>query len=269
MEYYITAEPGVNVYISDINTEAKKVILFIHGWPLSGRAYEYQINELPKLGYRCITMDTRGFGNSDKPWDGYGYDRLADDVFAVVQALGLKGFTLCGHSMGGATAVRYMGRHGGYGVSKLALFGAAVPSLTRRPDFPYGLPKEDVTRLIDMAKNDRPKMLRTFNEMFFFQYQTDPLENWFFDLGLQAAGWATIDCAVTFRDEELFSDMGKIRIPTVIMHGIHDKVCLYELAIAMNRGIAGSKLVPFENSGHGLFYEQRDKLNSDLAEFIG
>lgn len=269
MDYMITVEPDVNIYVHDVNPLGTKTILFIHGWPLNHRAYEYQFNELPKLDYRCIGMDTRGFGYSDKPWSGYDYNQLADDVRGVIDAMRLQDITLVGHSMGGAIATRYMARHNGYGVSNLVLLGAAVPSLTRRPDFPYGLPKEDVTKLIQDSSNDRPKMLREFGDMFFFQYVTQPLSDWFFDLGLQAAGWATVQCAVTFRDESLFSDLDKIDVPTLILHGIHDRVCLYPLAIAMNKGIKNSKLVPFEFSGHALFYEERDKLNKELYDFIG
>ena len=121
MEYYIKVEPDVKIYVEDINPGGEKTILFIHGWPLSHKAYEYQFDKLPKMGYRCIGMDTRGFGNSDKPWRGYSYNRLADDVRGVVETLKLKDFTLGGHSMGGATAIRYMARHKGYGVSRLAL----------------------------------------------------------------------------------------------------------------------------------------------------
>lgn len=268
MEYYIKVEVDVKVYVEDINPGGKKTILFIHGWPLSHKAYEYQFNKLPQLGYRCIGMDTRGFGDSDKPWNGYSYDRLADDVRAVVESLKLKDFTLAGHSMGGAIAIRYMTRHKGYGVSKLALFGAAAPSLTIRPDFPYGLPKEDVTKLIEQTYNDRPKMLRDFGDIFLFKYATEPLKDWFFNLGLEAAGWSTAEAATTFKDESLFSDLGKIGVPTLILHGIHDKVCLFPLAEVMKRGIKNSKLVSFENSGHGLFWEEHDKFNKELIQFI-
>ena len=118
-------------------------------------------------------MDTRGFGNSDKPWRGYDYDRLADDIRCVVEALDLQDFTLGGHSTGGAIAIRYMARHNGYGVSKLALFAAAAPSLIQRPYFPYGLTKEDVNKIIQGTYNDRPKMLRGFGDMFFFQHVTE------------------------------------------------------------------------------------------------
>ena len=231
--------------------------------------FEYQFDELPKLGYSCIGIDTRGFGNSDRPIGGYDYNRLADDVRGVVEALKLQDFTLCGHSTGGAIAIRYMARHKGYGVSKLGLFAAAAPSLIQRSYFPYGLPKEAVTDIIKETYGDRPKMLRGFGEMFFFQYVTEPLSDWFFNLGLQAAGWATAQVANTWLGEEsLFSDLKKINVPTLILHGIHDKVCLFPLAEAQHEGIKNSKLVPFEESGHGLFYDQKEKFNEELAKFI-
>ena len=103
MGYYVRVEQGVNIYVEDVNSGSEKVILFIHGWPANHNMFEYQFNQLTKLGYRCIGMDTRGFGNSDKPASGYNYDRLADDVHGVIEALKLHNITLAGHSMGGAT----------------------------------------------------------------------------------------------------------------------------------------------------------------------
>ncbi|MDF2881376.1 MAG: alpha/beta hydrolase [Clostridiaceae bacterium] len=266
--YYIMVEPNVKIYVEDINPGGKETILFIHGWPANHKLFEYQFDKLPEMGFRCIGIDIRGFGNSDKPWTGYSYDRLADDIRCVVETLRLQNFTLSGHSVGGAIAIRYMARHNGYGVSKLALFAAAAPSFTKQPGFPYGLTKEEVTKIIQDTYNDRPKMLQGFGDMFFFQYLTAPFSDWFFQLGLQAAGWSTAKLAASLRDENLFSDLGKICVPTLILHGIHDKVCPFQLAVAQKEGIKNSKLVPFENSGHGLFYEQRDKFNEELMKFI-
>lgn len=269
MEYWIRVEPDVKIYVNDINPFGRKTILFIHGWPANHKMFEYQYNDLSAMGFRCIGMDMRGFGNSDKPLRGYDYDRLADDVRCVVEALKLQNITLAGHSTGGAVAIRYMARNNGYGVSKLALFAAAAPSLIQRPYFPYGLKREDVTKIIQGTLADRPKMLRDFGEMFFFQNVTEPFSDWFFQLGLQAASWSTIAVAKAWLAEELFYDLAKIHVPTLILHGIHDRVCLFPLAIAQNRGIKNSKLIPFEYSGHGLFYDERDKFNRELSQFSG
>ena len=269
MGYFVSVEPDVNIYVEDVNPKSEKTILFIHGWPANHKLFEYQFNVLPKWGYRCIGIDIRGFGKSDKPWESYSYDCLADDVRRVVSALKLQDFTLAGHSVGGAISIRYMARHNGYGVSKLALIAAAAPSLTIRPNFPYGLPKEEVTKLIMGTYNDRPQMLADFTKLFFFQQLTKPFSDWFFQLGLEAAGYSTANVATTLRDESLFTDLKKIQVPTIILHGIHDKVCLPELALAQNQMIKDSKLVWFEQSGHGLIWEQRDKLNQELNHFIG
>lgn len=104
--------------------------------------------------------------------------------------------------------------------------------------------------------------------MFFFQNTTCSFSDWFFQLGLQVASWSTAALAISLRDESLFSDLRKICVPTLILHGIHDKICPFSLAIIQSKGIKNSKLVPFKYSGHGLFWEERDKFNMELIQFI-
>ncbi len=268
MGYYVKVESDVKVYVEDLNPEGKKTILWLHGWPGSHKLFEYQFNELPKYGYRCIGVDMRGYGDSDKPYKGYDYDRLSDDVKCVVDALKLKDFTLAGHSTGGGIAVRYMGRHKGCGVSKLVLISAAAPRLTNSKNFPYGVNEEVVTNIIEGTYKDRPKMLSDFGDIFFYQYITEPFSQWFFSLGLQASGWATAAIAKTWLKEDLFADLESIRVPTLILHGIHDKVVLFDLAKVQNQLIKNSKLIPFKFSGHGVFYDEKDKFNKELMEFI-
>ncbi len=270
MGYYVRVESDVSLFVEDLNPRGKKTIVFLHGWPGDHRLFEYQFHVLPQWGYRCIGVDCRGFGKSDKPWSGYEYDRLADDVRIVIETLQLQNVTLVGHSTGGAIAVRYMARHNGFGVSKLALLAAAAPSLIQRPYFPYGLPKQDVLDIIEGTYTDRPKMLRDFGEKFFYQKISEPFSDWFFQLGLDAAGWSTAKVSNTWlHEEQLFYDLRNIGVPTLILHGIHDQVCRFQLAEAQNQSIRNSKLVPFEHSGHGLFIDERDKLNKELAQFIG
>jgi non-heme chloroperoxidase len=269
MGYYITVERNVNIFVEDLDPGFGKPILFIHGWPLNHKMFEYQFDQLPKMGYRCIGVDLRGFGKSDHPWEGYSYNRLADDIRIVIDTLKLEDITLAGHSMGGAIAIRYMARHVGHKVSKLALIGAAAPVFTRRPDYPYGLTKEDVNKLIEGTYTDRPKMLEGLGDMFFARYVTESFKDWFHGLGIEASGHATAKCAVSLRDEDLRQDLSKIFVPTGIFHGKQDRICPFVLAELMHAGIKGSQLIPFKYSGHGLFYCELEKFNRKLARFIG
>ncbi len=260
MGYFVTVEQGVNIYVEDLNPGGNKTILFIHGWPLNHKQFEYQFNVLPAMGYRCIGIDWRGYGNSDKPYTGYGFDRLADDVRAVMEALQLKDITMAGHSTGGAIAIRYMARHQAHGVSKLVLIDAAAPTSVQ---------KEVANTFITGTLNDRPKMLQDVADIFFFQYATTRFVDWFVQLGFEAASWATAAIMATLRDENVYNDLSEISAPTLIIHGIHDKVVPFTKGQETNRLIKNSTLVPFQYSGHGAFWEERDRFNQVLTQFIG
>lgn len=268
MGFYIRVEPDVKIFVEDLNPSGDKTILFVHGWPGSHRLFEYQFDRLPQMGFRCIGIDYRGFGKSDKPWDGYDYDQLSDDLRCVVEAMRLKRFTLLGHSTGGGIVVRYMARHGGCGVSKLVLAASAAPSLVQRPYFPYGLPKEDVINIIDGTLSDRPQMLRDFGNMIFHKPVTQALSDWIFQLGLQASGWATAAIARTWLGEEqLFEDVNMIRVPSLILQGVYDQVVRPQLSVWQHEHIENSVLVPFKESGHFLFIDEKEKFTKELAKF--
>lgn len=259
MGYFLTVEPGVNLFAEDINPGGSKTIVFLHGWPLSHKQFEYQFNVLPSMGYRCVGIDWRGFGQSDKPYSGYTFNRLADDIRTVVATLQLENFTLVGHSTGGAIAIRYMSRHNGIGVSKLVLIDAAAPT---------GFSPETADRLLTETLNDRPKMMQGVTDTFFFQYISKPFSDWFLQMGLMAASWSTAAIIVTLRDEKLHGDLPKIMVPTLIIHGIHDKVIPFKQAQELKQQIKNSQLVPFHYSGHGPFWEERDKFNKLLSQLI-
>ena len=89
-----------------------KPIVLIHGWPLSGRSWEYQVPALVEAGYRVITYDRRGFGNSSQPWNGYEYDTFAEDLHQLLEHLDLHDVTLVGFSMGGGEVARYIAKYG-------------------------------------------------------------------------------------------------------------------------------------------------------------
>jgi non-heme chloroperoxidase len=170
--------------------------------------------------------------------------------------------------MGGSIAIRYAALDNGAHVSKLALFGAAAP-ISQRDDFPYNLPKSAVDALIELNFKDRPKLLSNFAKIFSATETSlnDGIGNWLNGICLSASSYATSQCLIALRDTDLRSDLAKITIPTVIMHGKKDKICSFDLAEQMNAGIVNSHIVAFEKSGHSLFLEETRKFNSELIKF--
>jgi len=266
---YIEAEPNVRLHITDAGKG--RPIVLIHGWPLSDEMYEYQYNDLISKNFRVIGITLRGFGKSDKPYGDYNYDMHVLDIKRVLGRLNIKDAVLGGFSMGGAIAVRYAAADNGAHVSRLALFGAAVPIWTQRKDFPYNLPKSAVDGLIELNYKDRPKLLSDFAKIFSASETSlnDGIGSWLYGICLSASSYATAQCLIALRDTDLRPDLAKISIPTVIIHGRKDKICSFDLAEQMKAGIKNSHIVPFENSGHSLFLEETQKFNAELIKFAG
>ena len=266
---YIEVEPNVRLHITDAG-EGRPIVL-IPGWPLSDEMYEYQYNDLINKNFRVIGITLRGFGKSDKPYGAYNYDVHALDIKKVLNKLDIKDAVLGGFSMGGAIAIRYVSADNGAHVSKLALFGAAAPIWTQRKDFPYNLPKSAVDDLIELNYQDRPKLLSNFAKIFSATETSlnEGIGSWLNGICLSASSYATAQCLIALRDTDLRSDLVKITIPTVIMHGKKDKICSFDLAEQMKAGISNSHIVAFENSGHSLFLEETHKFNAELIKFAG
>lgn len=87
------------------------------------------------------------------PWTGYTYDRLADDIAIVLEALQVENATLVGFSVGGALSIRYMSRYNGRRISKLALIDAVSPSFVKNQESPYGVPKEQAAANENVTKD--------------------------------------------------------------------------------------------------------------------
>lgn len=266
--YYINVARGVKLAVYDLNPTGRKTVFFLHGWPVNHSMFEYQFDILPKLGFRCISVDLRGFGNSDAPWNGYSYDRMADDIYAVIRSIDAPQMTMVGFSMGGAVAVRYMARHRSYKISKLVLLSAAAPSFTRRADYPYGMTQEAVNQLIVQTYRNRPQMVEDFGRIFFASKVTDAFSHWFSRLNDSSTGHSTIQTAEMLRDADLRGDLAYIHVPTGIFHGALDRVCPFDFALALQKGIKNSQLFRFEQSGHAIFYDELEKFNHEFADYL-
>lgn len=265
---YITTGRNVKLAVYDTNPGGGQTVLLVHGWPLSHEIFEYQQMLLARQGYRVVTLDLRGFGASDAPWEPYGYDQMADDLYAVVRILGISGFVLAGFSMGGAIALRYMRRHRGFGVCKLALLGAAAPCYTRRPGFSHGVEPQAVNALLCQAQIDRPQFCRNFSQKLLASPHSQAMEDWFCGISLSASMVGTVKAGCALRDEDGRPDLRSVKVPTGIFHGMRDEIVPYDLALVQKEAISDATLFPFSQSGHAVFYDELENFNEKFSLFL-
>lgn len=262
----IEVEEDVELFVRDWGSGTPFV--FIHGWPLSHRMYEYQFIQLPQEDIRCIGIDLRGYGQSSKPWGEYDLDMFADDLKSVLDELAIDDITLVGFSMGGGIVTRYMSRHNEEYVKRLALLGAASPVLAEKPDFPEGVDEAVFTDLAKGCYRDRAKVSSEFTDSMFHSEPSPELKDWLQNMSMESSPQAMADSIESVGRMDLRSELADISVPTLICHGVHDQACPFELtADKLHDGIANAELIRFDESGHALFYEEKEKLNQELMEF--
>ena len=105
---YVTVgvENGTDIEIYYEDHGSGQPVVLIHGYPLNGHSWERQERVLLAAGYRVITYDRRGFGQSAKPAVGFDYDTFASDLNVLLEHLNLTGAVLAGFSMGTGEVTR-------------------------------------------------------------------------------------------------------------------------------------------------------------------
>lgn len=250
-------------------------IVLIHGWPLAAASWEYQLAELPLHGKRVVAYDRRGFGHSSKPWDGYDYDTLADDLKAVLDQLNLQNVTLVGFSMGGGEVARYMSRHNGARVKNVIFVSAVTPYLLKTEDNPNGVDKSTFDDIIEKLGKDRPDFLATFGKQFYgVGIVSKPVSqatlDWSQSLALMASPRATTACVKSWSETDFRQDLATIKVPALFIHGSSDKtVPLENSAEQAVKLVQGAQLRVYDGEPHGLNVTAKDRLNRDILRFVG
>jgi non-heme chloroperoxidase len=155
----------IEIYYED-HGSGQPVVL-VHGYPLDGHSWEKQERVLLKAGYRVITYDRRGFGQSSQPSVGYDYDTFTADLNTVLEHLDLGDVVLGGFSMGTGEVVHYLGTYGSGRISKALLFGAIVPFLLKTDDNPEGVDKSVFDGIKAAVLADRPAYFKEFFDNFY------------------------------------------------------------------------------------------------------
>jgi len=249
-------------------------VVFSHGWPLDGDAWEEQRLFLASRGYRTIAHDRRGHGRSSQTWHGNDMNTYADDLAQLIERLDLKNTILVGHSTGGGEVTRYIGRHGTPRVAKVALIGAVPPLLLRTKYNPGGLPSEVFDGLRAAIAADRSQFYRDFSGPFYGANRASSkvsqgLRDQFWLQAMQAGIKPVLDCIQAFSETDFTEDLKRFDVPTLILHGDDDQIVPIELtARRSSKLVAHATLRVYQGAPHGLMATHQEQFNADLLAFI-
>ncbi len=250
-------------------------VILIHGWPLNGASWEKQTTALLDAGYRVITYDRRGFGQSSQPAEGYDYDTFTEDLNQLVQQLDLNDVTLVGFSMGTGEVARYLGKFGSDRVSKAVLIGVIPPFLLKTSDNPTGVDQNVFDDIQAKLKKDRPAFLLEFLKNF---YNYDKLQgkriseevlraSW--NVALVASAIATLQCVGSWL-EDFRKDVARMNVPLLIIHGDADQILPIEsTAEPLAKKLKDAKFLKIKGAPHGLLWTHAEEVNEALLEFLG
>ncbi|HEY2708219.1 MAG TPA: alpha/beta hydrolase [Caulobacteraceae bacterium] len=257
---------GVDLFHRDWG-EGRPVV-FVHGWAVTCDVWQYQQIAL-SASARCIAYDKRGHGRSSDPGRGYDYDTLADDLAAVLDGLDLEDAILVGHSMGPAEIVRYLSRHGAARVSRLVLISSALPFMLKTPDNPDGIDGAMFAKRRQAWRRDMPKFLAENARAIMTPDTSAETVAWVADMGAQASLKALFDLNHAITETDLRGDVGRVRLPTLLIHGGQDKSAPLDLTSRrLAAMIPGSELKVYDEAPHALPVTHPDQLTEDLEAWV-
>ena len=268
----ITTKDGTQIYYKDWGSG--QPVVFSHGWPLSGDAWESQMVYLASNGYRCIAHDRRGHGRSSQPWNGNDMDTYADDLSELMVTLNLRGVTLVGHSAGGGEVARYIGRHGSKRIAKAVLLAAVPPLMLKTPANPGGLPMETFDAIRAGVAADRSQFFKDLTTQFYGANRPSAkVSQGVFDAfwlrGMQGGLKNQLDCIKAFSETDFTEDLKKFDVPTLIIHGDDDQIVpITASAHAASHLVKNATLKIYRGGSHGLADSHKDQLNADLLAFL-
>jgi non-heme chloroperoxidase len=263
---------SIDLYYEDHGSGAPVVL--IHGYPLSGRAWDKQVPRLLESCSRVITYDRRGFGKSGQPTTGYDYDTFAADLNALMERLDLRDATLVGHSMGTGEVTRYLAAYGSARVARAVLVSPIPPFLLQTDDNPEGLPGSLFDGFIRTAKADTPAWMKGFLGDFYNMdvyggsLVSEPAFQTSLGVANAASATAAVACIPTW-ETDFRGDLAKIDVPVLVVQGDADRILPFPNTGERLRSlITENELVVIEGGPHAIAWTHADQVNNALLRFI-
>ncbi|HEX4864169.1 MAG TPA: alpha/beta hydrolase [Acidimicrobiales bacterium] len=270
----VASENDAPIDIHYADHGAGQPVVLIHGYPLSGRAWDKQVPVLLQAGHRVITYDRRGFGQSSQPVVGYDYDTFAADLNALLQHLDVREAVLVGHSMGTGEVTRYLASYGSDRVAKGVLVSPIPPFLLQTSDNPGGVPQSVFDGFVQAAQADMPAWMKGFLDNF-YNYETlrgtlvSEQAYWAtWNIAVGASATAAVACIPTWATD-FRADLDKIDVPMLVIHGDADQVLPLDKTAKQLPGLVnGLQLVVIQAGPHAIPWTHAEQVNATLLDFL-
>ncbi|MFB6874949.1 alpha/beta fold hydrolase [Streptomyces sp. NPDC056323] len=270
----VTTKDGTSIFYKDWGSG--QPVVFSHGWPLNGDAWDPQAKLVADNGFRAVVHDRRGHGRSSQAWNGNDLDTYADDLAEVIEKLDLRDIVLVGHSTGGGEVTRYIGKYGTGRVAKAVLLGAIPPLMLKTDANPEGLPLKVFDEIRQGVTTDRSQYYEDLSAPFYganrpgsqvSQGTRDAFWLWSMQAGIKGA----YDCVKAFSETDLTEDLKRFDIPTWIVHGSDDQIVpIVAAGEKSSKIVKGAKFTVYEGAPHGLSMVApfKDTFDADLLAFL-
>jgi len=267
---YLETPDGVPLYYEEHGEG--KTLLLVHGWTCNAE-YWWQKN-VPALAesHHVVALDLRGHGLSGKTDDGHTLAQYARDVRHLVESLDLEDVTLVGWSMGTHIALRYFEQ---FGDADVRAFGFVDMSPYWHVDGGWEYPlfgefsPEAVTGVVEALRTDRAGFVKgQILPAFLVEQPSDTTVDEMYAEMLKTP----TSVAVSMLEEMAAADfrelVGEVDVPTLLLYGGQSAIFPGPLGEWMHEQMPESELVTFAESSHCPFWEEPERFNRELGDFV-
>jgi non-heme chloroperoxidase len=267
----IKTRDGTSIFYRDWGSGPP--VVFSHGWPLTGAAWEAQMLFFNAKGYRTVAHDRRGNGSSDQPGTGNDVDTWADDLADLMNGLDLRGAVLVGHSTGGGELARYISRHGTSRVAKVVLLDSIVPVMMQREGIEGGTPKSVIDSIRAGVAHDRSSFYKELSAAFFGANRkgspaTQGMRDLFWFQGLLGGAKAQYETTYSW-ELDYTDDIAKCNVPLLVIHCEDDQIVpILPTGRRVPSVVPHAILKVYPGGAHGIAITEPEKVNADLLAFV-
>lgn len=254
---HIDVEDGRRIYFEH-RRGAKRPVLLIHGWGMSGRVWDATVDVIAEAGHATVTFDHRGCGLSDKDFDDISIAAIAADGMAIVDHLNLGGVVVNGWSLGGAVATEVAAGLGDR-CAGLILTNAASPT--------YSGSADDIRATEAAYRPDRATFLKGLSAAVCARPVDPAVVDWMWSIFMQQ-GAGAIRALHDLGGIDQRATLAALSIPALVFRGASDGIVSPEIGELAAASLRDAELVTLEGVGHAPFIEDFAGYHDPLLRFL-